>query len=279
MRKILAVIMDWAGTTVDFGSNAPVAAFLKAFGAFGVTPTIAETREFMGMEKREHIKKMFALPRISKLWRDVRGHEHTSEDADGVYEKFEPALFDVLENHTTPLPGVLEAVRKLRETCIAIARREALARCEGNARSLCLDLYDQWREMDRNGKWRFTSPTHIVRAFSRALDELEEEGGIAARHARYSENHWVLVEGMRALGFRTLLDDEAQSPIITSFLYPDAAFDFDSFYAEVKRRGFVLYPGKISQADTFRVGNIGEIYPDDIKALIEIVKSTGSRFF
>jgi 2-aminoethylphosphonate-pyruvate transaminase len=155
-----------------------------------------------------------------------------------------------------------------------IARRDALAHCEGNARSLCLDMYGQWREMDRSGKWRFTSPTHIVRAFYRALDELELEGGVAARHTRYSENHRLLVDGMRSLGFRTLLGDEAQSPIITSFLYPDAAFDFGSFYEKMKRRGFVLYPGKISKADTFRIGNIGEIYPDDIRALIEAVKVT-----
>ena len=94
-----------------------------------------------------------------------------------------------------------------------LARRSLLEQCKGVARSLSLDLYDQWETMEKgHGKWRFTSPTHVVRAFMQALNELKAEGGIAARHARYSENHRTLVEGMRSLGFRTLLPDEAQSP-------------------------------------------------------------------
>jgi 2-aminoethylphosphonate-pyruvate transaminase len=152
-----------------------------------------------------------------------------------------------------------------------IAKREALARCEGNARSLCLDLHDQWREMDRTGKWRYTSPTHVVRAFDRALDELAEEGGVPARHARYSENRRTLVEGMRGLGFRTLLSDALQSPVITSFLYPNPEFDFPDFYKKVKEHGFVLYPGNLSRADTFRIGTIGEVRPADIRRLLEAI--------
>lgn len=125
-----------------------------------------------------------------------------------------------------------------------------------------------------HGKWRFTSPTHVVRAFKQALAELEEEGGVAARHKRYCENHRILVEGMRALGFKTLLPDEFQSPIITSFLYPKAGFDFTSFYTQLKEKGFVIYPGKISQADTFRIGNIGDVHPEDFARLIEVVQQT-----
>ncbi|MDR1564568.1 MAG: 2-aminoethylphosphonate--pyruvate transaminase [Oscillospiraceae bacterium] len=156
-----------------------------------------------------------------------------------------------------------------------IAKREELQKCKGNARSLCLDLYDQWQEMDKTGKWRYTSPTHIVRAFYQALDELEAEGGIAARYKRYCENHQTLVAGMSKLGFKALLPHKLQSPIITSFLYPTEDFDFVSFYREVKARGFVLYPGKISQADTFRIGNIGEVYPEDIVRLLEVVEEVG----
>jgi 2-aminoethylphosphonate-pyruvate transaminase len=152
-----------------------------------------------------------------------------------------------------------------------IARRDALAVCEGRSRSLCLDLYDQWQAMDKGGKWRYTSPTHIVRAFYQALDELEEEGGVEARHERYSHNHRLLVDGMASLGFETLLPPELQSPIITSFLYPGPDFDFARFYQAVKRRGFVLYPGKISQADTFRIGNIGEVHPSDIERLLAVM--------
>ena len=154
-----------------------------------------------------------------------------------------------------------------------IARRSLLEQCKGVARSLSLDLYDQWDTMEKgHGKWRFTSPTHVVRAFMQALNELKAEGGIEARHARYCENHRVLVEGMRSLGFRTLLPDEEQSPVITSFYYPEVGFDFKAFYLKLKERGFVIYPGKISQADTFRIGNIGDVFPDDFRRLVEAIK-------
>jgi len=153
-----------------------------------------------------------------------------------------------------------------------IAKREELIKCQGNARSLCLDLYDQWKEMDKSGKWRYTSPTHTVRAFYQALDDLEAEGGIPARYSRYKENQRLLAEGMGAQGFQALLPANLQSPIITSFLYPRADFDFSAFYKAVKKQGFVLYPGKISQADTFRVGNIGEVYPHDIKRLLCVLR-------
>ncbi len=154
-----------------------------------------------------------------------------------------------------------------------IARRSLLEQCKGVARSLSLDLYDQWAAMEQGrGKWRFTSPTHVVRAFMQALAELEAEGGVAARHARYAENHRTLVSGMRALGFKTLLPDEVQSPVITSFYYPSADFDFKAFYTALKTRGFVIYPGKISQADTFR---IGDVFPQDFVRLTEAVKETG----
>ena len=156
-----------------------------------------------------------------------------------------------------------------------IARKSELAHCKGVSRSLSLDIYDQWETMEKgHGKWRFTSPTHVVRAFKQAMDELEAEGGVQARHERYCRNHEVLVAGMRSLGFKTLLDDTIQSPIITSFLYPDAAFDFKEFYKQLKTKGFVIYPGKISQADTFRIGNIGDVFPEDFSRLIDAIKST-----
>ncbi|WP_337099771.1 2-aminoethylphosphonate--pyruvate transaminase [Paenibacillus sp. YIM B09110] len=154
-----------------------------------------------------------------------------------------------------------------------IARIDQLQSCKGQARSLSLDLYDQWNHMEQNGgKWRFTSPTHTVRAFYEALLELEEEGGVAARHTRYLTNQQTLVKGMRAIGYETLLSDGMQSPIITSFYYPDdPSFTFETFYKQLKEQGFVIYPGKISNADTFRIGNIGEIAEADMKRLIAAV--------
>jgi 2-aminoethylphosphonate-pyruvate transaminase len=151
-----------------------------------------------------------------------------------------------------------------------IARRSRLAKAEGWARSLSLDLFDQWREMEtKGGKWRYTSPTHVLLALHQALAELDAEGGVAARHRRYVENHRVLVEGLTRLGFRPLLDAGHRSPIITSFLYPrDERFTFDVLYEALKRRGFVIYPGKVSHADTFRVGTIGHVFPDDFRRLI-----------
>jgi len=151
-----------------------------------------------------------------------------------------------------------------------IAKQTLMEACKGKARSLSLDLYGQWHTMETsNGKWRFTSPTHVVRAFAQAMKELKQEGGISARANRYATNQTLLVEGMRELGFATLLPDEHHSPIITSFLSPNTAdYDFKRFYQALKQHGFVIYPGKVSNADCFRIGNIGEIYPEDIKQLI-----------
>lgn len=155
-----------------------------------------------------------------------------------------------------------------------IARRQALARCAGQARSLSLDLYAQWQTMEQqHGKWRFTSPTHTVRAFAQALRELAAEGGVAARHARYRENQHRLVMGMQALGFTPLLSPALHSPIITAFYSPaHPAYQFRRFYEALKAQGFVIYPGKVSQADCFRIGNIGEVYPADIDRLLTAIQ-------
>jgi 2-aminoethylphosphonate-pyruvate transaminase len=154
-----------------------------------------------------------------------------------------------------------------------IARREAIESTAGQARSLSLDMYEQWRTMERDqGKWRFTSATHVVHAFSQALKELREEGGIAARAARYSENQRLLVDGMRKLGFECLLPDDCQSPIITAFISPQhPGYRFEEFYLALKDRGFVIYPGNVTEVDTFRIGNIGEVYADDIHRLLKVV--------
>lgn len=156
-----------------------------------------------------------------------------------------------------------------------IAKLDTFKACKGIARSLSLDLYNQWETMEKGkGKWRFISPTHVVRAFSQALDELRKEGGITARHKRYATNQQILIAGMKELGFTPLLADELQSPIITSFLYPDEQFSFNDFYYRLKEKGFVIYPGKISGADTFRIGNIGEINNNTIRQLLQAIRET-----
>ncbi|WP_310597355.1 2-aminoethylphosphonate--pyruvate transaminase [Aeromonas aquatica] len=156
-----------------------------------------------------------------------------------------------------------------------IARRAALMACAGRARSVSLDLHAQWQTMEQQGgKWRFTSPTHTVLAFAQALRELDEEGGIAARHQRYSENQRTLVAGMAALGFVPLLPEEWQSPIITAFYSPaHPDYRFADFYQRLKGQGFVIYPGKVSQADCFRIGNIGDVTPTQMRALLAAMAS------
>ncbi|MFM4995455.1 2-aminoethylphosphonate--pyruvate transaminase [Aeromonas sanarellii] len=151
-----------------------------------------------------------------------------------------------------------------------IAHRAALTACAGRARSVSLDLHAQWQTMElQGGKWRFTSPTHTVLAFAQALRELEEEGGIAARYRRYQENQRTLVEGMAALGFEPLLPAPWQSPIITAFYSPTHPdYRFVDFYQRLKAQGFVIYPGKVSQADCFRIGNIGDVTPARVRELL-----------
>lgn len=156
-----------------------------------------------------------------------------------------------------------------------IARRAALAACAGRARSVSLDLHAQWQTMEQQGgKWRFTSPTHTVLAFAQALRELDEEGGIAARHRRYSDNQRTLVDGMAALGFAPLLPEQWQSPIITAFYSPaHPDYRFADFYQRLKAQGFVIYPGKVSQADCFRIGNIGDVTPERVRCLLAAMAS------
>lgn len=154
-----------------------------------------------------------------------------------------------------------------------IANKQKLIESEGKARSLSLDLYDQWKTMNKDGKWRFTSPTHVVLAFSKALDEMLEEGGIPARSKRYYDNNRLLIQRMKEMGIRTYIDQEHQGPIITTFLYPENhAFAFQDMYKYIKDRGYAIYPGKVTEADTFRIGNIGEIYEEDIEKVCSTMK-------
>ena len=155
-----------------------------------------------------------------------------------------------------------------------IARTSDLAAAEGCAASLSFDLHDQWQGFEKNGQWRFTPPTHVMAALDAALDQLDEEGGVAERALRYAENCRRLVSGMRRLGFETLLDDSDQAPIIVTFRMPDwPGFAFAPFYDALHRRGFVIYPGKITTAETFRIGCIGAIGPADMDAAIAAIKA------
>jgi 2-aminoethylphosphonate-pyruvate transaminase len=157
----------------------------------------------------------------------------------------------------------------------ALARRDLLVAAEGRARSLSLDLVAQWKGLESDGQFRFTPPTHVLLAFWQALEELAAEGGIAARAARYAANQKALLAGMTALGFDAYLQPEHQSSIITSFLYPaHPNFDFRQFYQRLSEQGLVIYPGKVSDADCFRIGTIGHLFPDDVRSLVAAIRRT-----
>jgi 2-aminoethylphosphonate-pyruvate transaminase len=153
-----------------------------------------------------------------------------------------------------------------------LARRPALLAAQGQARSLSLDLHAQWNGLEADGQFRFTPPTHALLAFQQALRELEAEGGVVARGARYRRCQRTLAEGMGALGFAAYLPPARQGPIITSFRSPaHPAFAFAPFAERLAARGFVIYPGKVSRADCFRIGTIGHLAEGDVHALLEAI--------
>jgi 2-aminoethylphosphonate-pyruvate transaminase len=155
-----------------------------------------------------------------------------------------------------------------------LARIDALKACEGNAPSLSLDLYDQWQALEKTGQYRFTPPIHCIVAFDQAMTEHAEEGGVAGRGARYRNNCKILVDGMRNMGFETLLPDQIQAPIIVTFHMPaDPRFNFQSFYDKLKDRGYVIYPGKLTVADSFRIGCIGRLNETHMKGALAAVKA------
>ena len=154
-----------------------------------------------------------------------------------------------------------------------IARKDEITAAKGNSHSLSLDIHAQWETMEKSGQWRFTPPTHTVAAFLKALDLHAAEGGPTARLARYTENRDVMVEGFRQLGFETLLADRWLSPIIVTFFCPsDPAFSFSAFYEAMKARGFIIYPGKLTVVDSFRIGCIGRM---DSAVMARVVTAAG----
>lgn len=154
-----------------------------------------------------------------------------------------------------------------------IARKSELTGAKGNCHSLSLDIHDQWANMETTGQWRYTPPTHVVAAFLEALRLHREEGGVEARGARYTRNRDVMVAGMREIGFETLLTDEWLSPIIVTFFSPESpAFDFNEFYELMKEAGYIIYPGKLTVADSFRIGCIGQM---DEHVMRDVVRAAG----
>ncbi|MBC7142881.1 MAG: 2-aminoethylphosphonate--pyruvate transaminase [Rhodobacteraceae bacterium] len=154
-----------------------------------------------------------------------------------------------------------------------VARKAELEAAKGNSHSLALDLHAQWAYMEKTGQWRYTPPTHVVAAFLEALRLHAAEGGVAARGARYARNRDVMVEGMRGLGFETLLKDRWLSPIIVTFFCPaDPKFDFSDFYERMKAKGFIIYPGKLTVVESFRIGCIGRMDEHVMRKVVQAAK-------
>ncbi|SPA30375.1 putative aminotransferase, class V [Cupriavidus taiwanensis] len=181
-----------------------------------------------------------------------------------------------IDARTMPFDALVAATGKCIEGVpgmgFVLVRKDVLEASQGNSHSLALDLYDQYVYMQKTTQWRFTPPTHVVAAFRAALDQFLEEGGQPVRGERYRRNCDTLVQGMAALGFRAFLPAAVQAPIIVTFHAPaDARYDFKSFYAKVRERGYILYPGKLTQVETFRVGCIGAIDDNEMRNVVTAI--------
>ncbi len=182
-----------------------------------------------------------------------------------------------LDSKTTPFDAVAVSSNKCLQGVpgcgFCLVRKNSLQQAKGNTKSLSLDLYDQWETMEKTGQWRFTPPIQVIFALHKALEELEKEGGIAAREKRYRENFEVLLQGMKRLGFKLYLSEKNQTPIIATFLTPNHSnFDFNIFYNRLKEKGFIIYPGKLTVVDSFRIGCIGDIHPDQLKGALSAIE-------
>ncbi len=181
-----------------------------------------------------------------------------------------------MEVGQVPIDYLVSSANKCLEgvpgLAFVLARRDALLAADGWSRTLSLDLVAQWRGLEGNGQFRFTPPTHVILAFAQALRELADEGGVPSRAARYRENHAVLGQGMARLGFETHVSPPLQSHVITTFHLPShPRFHFDRFYALLGDRGYVIYPGKLTDAPCFRIGTIGRIFPADVRGLLSAI--------
>jgi 2-aminoethylphosphonate-pyruvate transaminase len=181
-----------------------------------------------------------------------------------------------LDLRQTPITAVLASSNKCLEGVpgigFALVEAKAIERAKRVAPSLSLDLHDQWRGFESNGQWRFTPPVQVVAALVEALRVLEAEGGPAARGAHYAANFRTLADGMKKLGFRLFLDESIQAPIIATFRSPqDSRFRFDDLYTALAARGFIIYPGKLTQAQSFRIGCIGALEPEDFERLVTAI--------
>ncbi len=158
---------------------------------------------------------------------------------------------------------------------IILAKQESLLATDGYARSMSFNLLAQWQGLEANGQFRFTPPTHTLLAFHQALLELWAEGGVEGRANRYRSNYETLIAGTRTMGLQEYLHPDDQGYIITTYRFPtDPKFDFEVFYRRLNDKQQVIYPGKVTEAECFRIGSIGRIFPADMRTLLAAIRET-----
>jgi 2-aminoethylphosphonate-pyruvate transaminase len=248
---------------------------------------VAENKKFTSEIVAKHLASATGITHVaivhcettSGILNQVEEIGHVVHDAGSVYivdamSSFGAVPIDMVGSH---IDFLISSANKCIEGVpgfgFVLANRHVLESAKGHARTLSLDLYDQWASMEAQGHFRFTPPIHTMLAFEQALSELDEEGGVRARGERYRQNHMALCRGMKAIGFEIYLAEEDQSFIITSFRYPTTpAFRFADFYAKLWAIGFAIYPGKLSHESCFRIGTIGRITSLDVEALLEAIR-------
>lgn len=180
---------------------------------------------------------------------------------------------------SSPMDAVIASSGKCLEGVpgigFSLVRRDALESSKGNAHSLVLNLHDQWAHMEATDQWRWTPSTHAIAALHVALEHFHAEGGRAGRFARYHENWSALTDGMRQMGFDFYVPIERQAPIIVTVLNPrDPNYSFARLYGAMKQRGFIIYPGKLTKVDTFRIGCIGQITPNVMRSAVAALRAS-----
>jgi 2-aminoethylphosphonate-pyruvate transaminase len=248
---------------------------------------VAENRKFTPALVAEYLSSAVGITHVavvhcettSGMLNQVEEIGHVVHDAGAVYivdamSSFGAVPIDMAGSHIDFLvSSANKCIEGVPGFGFVLANRRALDSAKGNARTLSLDLYDQWAGMEADGHFRFTPPIQTILAFEQALNELDEEGGVRARGERYRQNHIALCRGMKEIGFEIYLTDEDQSFIITSFRYPsNPAFQFALFYERLWELGFAIYPGKLSHESCFRIGTIGRITVADIEALLTAIR-------
>lgn len=292
VEAMLGSFVPRDGKVLVLGNGAYGKRIAQTLGYLGRDHVTIDKGDYMPPRGPEVTAALDADPAISHV---VVVHCETSsgilnplkEISDAVYASGRKLLVDSMSAFGAVAAGIAdfryEAIVSSANKCIegvpgfgfVIARKSELEAAKGRSHSLSLDIHAQWDYMNKTGQWRFTPPTHVVAAFLEALRLHREEGGVAGRGARYARNRDVMVAGMREAGFETLLADRWLSPIIVTFFSPaHPAFAFDRFYGLMKDKGFIIYPGKLTVVDSFRVGCIGRMDEHVMRLVVDAARSS-----